>query len=233
MATSGPAMGARPTSSTPHAPSQSGVPVRNGKGAKDATTRKMGRPTHHQTSKLARRVAEDPAKAGWKLERVITDNGNEFRAGFDHLLTAQQIRHTRIRPGRPQTNGHVERLHKTIVDECWRPSFARYLHVTYGGHRRDLAEYVRIYNTDRAHNGRLTKGRIPADIIDPRPQDQTPSMTHTCRYNSGRVHARPSAARVTAPTAAAGHGRGATPSASSKDSPCQPCSAMRSMTSRR
>jgi transposase InsO family protein len=27
-------------------------------------------------------------------------------------------RHTRIHAGRPQTNGHVEALHKTILDEC-------------------------------------------------------------------------------------------------------------------
>jgi transposase InsO family protein len=133
----------------------------------DLVTCPTGQPTHQQTSKLARRVAEDLARAGWKLERVITDNGNEFRASFDQLLEHRQIRHTRIRPGRPQTNGHVERLHKTILDECWRPSFARYLHISYGGLRRDLAEYVQLYNTDRTHNGRITKGRIPTDIIDP------------------------------------------------------------------
>ena len=47
-------------------------------------------------------------------------------------------RHTRIRAGRPQTNGHVERLHRTILEECWRPAFARYLHPRYTGLRRDL-----------------------------------------------------------------------------------------------
>jgi transposase InsO family protein len=133
----------------------------------DLVTCPTGQPTHTDTSKLARRVASDLAQAGWKLERVITDNGNEFRAAFDQSLERRQIHHTRIRPGRPQTNGHVERLHKTILDECWRPSFARYPHISYGGLRRDLAEYLTVYNTDRAHNGRITKGRIPADIIDP------------------------------------------------------------------
>lgn len=133
----------------------------------DLVTCPTGAPTATHTSKLARRVAADLAQANWKLERVLTDNGNEFKAGFDHMLASRTIRHTRIRPGRPQTNGHVERLHKTILDECWRPSFARYLHISYGGLRRDLAEYVELYNTDRAHTGRITKGRIPIDIIDP------------------------------------------------------------------
>ena len=33
------------------------------------------------------------------------------------------------------------------------------------GLRRDLRAYLRYYNTDRVHTGRLTNGRIPADIV--------------------------------------------------------------------
>jgi hypothetical protein len=33
------------------------------------------------------------------------------------------------------------------------------------GLQRDLDQYLRTYNTDRAHTGRLTKGRVPADIV--------------------------------------------------------------------
>ena len=29
----------------------------------------------------------------------------------------------------------------------------------------DLAEYLDEYNYDRAHTGRLTQGRVPADIV--------------------------------------------------------------------
>jgi transposase len=36
-------------------------------------------PTAKQTSRLARRAAKDLKAAGWQLERVLTDNGNEFR----------------------------------------------------------------------------------------------------------------------------------------------------------
>jgi len=133
----------------------------------DLVTCPTGQPVAAQTSKLARRVAADLARCGWKLERVLSDNGNEFRTSFDTTLTHLDARHTRIRAGRPQTNGHVEHLHKTILDECWRPSFARYLHIAYSGLRADLAEYLELYNTDRAHTGRITKGRIPTDIIDP------------------------------------------------------------------
>ena len=75
------------------------------------------------------------------------------------------VAHTQIRSGRPQTNGHVERLHRTILEECWRPAFARYLQVRYSGLRRDLARYLHDYNHDREHHGRNTAGRRPADLV--------------------------------------------------------------------
>ena len=41
------------------------------------------------------------------------------------------------RPYHPQTNGKLERFHRTIEDEIWR--------------YRDLDDYVEYYNTDRLH----------------------------------------------------------------------------------
>jgi transposase InsO family protein len=125
-----------------------------------------GNPTAEQTSALARRIAKELSAAGWRLERVLTDNGNEFQAGFHALITDKlEARHTFIRSGRPQTNGHVERLHRTILEECWRPAFARNVYVRFTGLRRDLGHHLRAYNFDRVHHGRLTQGRIPADIV--------------------------------------------------------------------
>jgi hypothetical protein len=31
--------------------------------------------------------------------------------------------------------------------------------------QRDLEEYLDDYNFDRAHTGRLTQGRVPADMV--------------------------------------------------------------------
>ncbi len=127
---------------------------------------KQGNPTALQTSKLAKRVAAELKAAGWKLQRMLSDNGNEFRGvEFGATLERLGIRHSRIHAGRPQTNGHVEALHKTILDECWRPAFARYIYPRYTGLRRELDTYLTYYNNDRVHNGRLTQGRIPADIV--------------------------------------------------------------------
>ena len=122
-------------------------------------------PTVEQTSALAQRVAAELQAAGWRLERVLSDNGNEFgRQAFGARLP-DGVAHTQIRSGRPQTNGHVERLHRTILEECWRPAFARYRHVRYSGLRRDLKHYPPDYNHDREHHGRITQGRRPADLV--------------------------------------------------------------------
>jgi transposase InsO family protein len=122
-------------------------------------------PTVEQTSALARRVAAELQHAGWRLERVLSDNGSEFgRQAFAARLPAG-VAHSQIRSGRPQTNGHVERLHRTILEECWRPAFARYLQVRFSGLRRDLAHYLHDYNFDREHHGRTTAGRRPADLV--------------------------------------------------------------------
>jgi hypothetical protein len=55
----------------------------------------------------------------------------------------------------------VERVQETILDECWKPAFARYLIPKYTGLRLDLDRYLDYYNTDRAHTGRWTKGPHP------------------------------------------------------------------------
>jgi transposase InsO family protein len=123
-------------------------------------------PRAEHTSRLARRVAAELNAAGWRLERVISDNGNEFRSRvFTESLTGLRTRHTRIRAGRPQTNGHVERLHRTILEECWRPAFARFLQVRFTGLRTQLTSYLDYYNHYRTHTGRITAGRCPAELV--------------------------------------------------------------------
>jgi transposase InsO family protein len=126
---------------------------------------KQGNPTAQQASKLARRVATHLKTAGWRLERFLSDNGNEFKGEFTTTVERLGAKHTRIHAGRPQTNGNVEALHRTILDECWRPAFARYMQPRLSGLKRELDTYLRFYNYDRVHHGRLTDGQIPADIV--------------------------------------------------------------------
>ncbi len=123
-------------------------------------------PSALRTSALARRVAADLRAHGWRLERVLTDNGSEFRSQvFGATVRELGAVQTFIRPGRPTTNGSVERVQRTILEECWRPSFARSLVPKIGGLVRDLAGYLDFYNLERAHTGRLTRGRTPYQAL--------------------------------------------------------------------
>lgn len=121
------------------------------------------------TSALVRRVATDLAAAGWSLEAVSTDNGSEFRnSGFTARVRSVGARHRFIRAGRPTSNGCVERVQRTILEECWRPSFARSLVPTFTALRRDLDSYLEYYNYDRAHTGRWNRGRTPWQVLGAR-----------------------------------------------------------------
>jgi transposase InsO family protein len=97
---------------------------------------------------------------------VTTDNGSEFtNQDFGKAVENASGRHRRIKAGRPTSNGCVERVQPTILEECRKASFARSLVPKLTALRRDLHEYLHYYNTDRAHTGRHTHGRIPADIV--------------------------------------------------------------------
>jgi len=123
-------------------------------------------PRARHTSELLHRVARELKAAGWKLREVTSDNGSEFRARhFRDAVEALGARQRFIKAGRPNSNGCVERLQLTILEECWRPSFARSLVPKMTALQRDLDEYLVDYNFDRAHTGRLTKRRVPADIV--------------------------------------------------------------------
>jgi transposase InsO family protein len=132
----------------------------------DLERAERGSPSSRWTSALARRVAADLARWGWHLELVVTDNGNEFR-NPRFVRTVQGVGgiHRPIRAGRPTANGAVERVQRTILEECWRPAFARSLVPTWSALRDDLEDYLDYYNFDRAHTGRHTQGRMPATVI--------------------------------------------------------------------
>ena len=52
-------------------------------------------------------VAPELEKAGWKLWRVLTDGGSEFKGAFDEMCRELSIRHTRTKPRHAWTNERV------------------------------------------------------------------------------------------------------------------------------
>ena len=123
-------------------------------------------PAARHTSALVRRVAAELAQAGWTLGAVMTDNGSEFRSGAFRSSVADLGADQRfIRAGRPQSNGCVERVQRTILEECWRPTFAKSLVPKFTALRRDLTQYLGYYNHERAHTGRRSNGHTPAELV--------------------------------------------------------------------
>jgi transposase InsO family protein len=64
------------------------------------------------------------------LGRVLTDRGTEYcgapeRHEYELYLAVENIDHTRTKVKSPQTNGIVERFHKTVLNEFYRVAFRR------------------------------------------------------------------------------------------------------------
>ncbi len=120
------------------------------------------------TSALAHRVAADLTAWGWTPKAISTDNGNEFIAtDFTTTLTDLGITHRRIKAGRPQSNGKVERVQGTILQECYQPALLIAVEPSITALRRDLDDYLAYYNHRRPHRGKWNQGRPPTDIIHP------------------------------------------------------------------
>ena len=85
---------------------------------------------------------------GITVERVLTDNGSAYRS---HAWRAEHqqlgIRHSRTRPRRPQTNGKVERLNRTLLEE-WA---YRRLYTSEKTRRAALSGWLHHYNHHRPH----------------------------------------------------------------------------------
>ena len=110
---------------------------------------------------------------GIVCERVITDNGSCYKSGLWHRAcqeTGTTVKKTR--PRRPQTNGKVERYHRTLLEE-WayiRPWSSE------GERAAGYAGFTHFYNHHRSHGA--LKWATPADILatitkDNLPEDHT------------------------------------------------------------
>lgn len=122
--------------------------------------------THRAVAAFLRRTLVPLfARAGWPIQRVLTDGGNEFKATFDEVCEALGIRHTRTRPRHAWTNGFVERLQQTILHEHWRVVFRRSYFTSRAALHRTLQGFMRFYNFDRPHHGYRLRGRTPASLV--------------------------------------------------------------------
>lgn len=111
---------------------------------------------------------------GLALGAVLTDNGTEFCGNEDHpfesLLFTLGVEHRRTRVKRPQTNGFVERFHRTVLDEFFRVELRKRPYETLEELELALQHWICAYNTERPHQGYRNKGRSPYAVV----QEATP-----------------------------------------------------------
>lgn len=83
---------------------------------------------------------------GFPFFVVQTDNGPEFKGGFEFSLSYKKIRvrHSRVR--RPNDNAHIERFIRTIQDECFKGKYPKE-----SSAQEKLTEYITFYNEKRLH----------------------------------------------------------------------------------
>jgi transposase InsO family protein len=86
------------------------------------------------------------AELGIAVERVLTDNGSCYRSR-DFAAALADVRHSRTRPYRPQTNGKVERFNRTLLAE-W--AYARPW-TSDSQRTRALTTWLHVYNHHRHH----------------------------------------------------------------------------------
>ena len=103
--------------------------------------------------------------APFPVERVRTDNGAEFKKHFTQFCQQKQIKIIRNPVHTPEHNGKVERLHRTVDEEClWRiPQEERTNSETVNYH---LAQHSQWYNSKRKHLGYRMNKLTPLQKIE-------------------------------------------------------------------
>jgi len=105
-----------------------------------------------------------------KVGAILTDNGREFcgvpeRHPYELLLAMEEIEHRTTKIRSPRTNGFVERMNRTLLDECFRVRGRQTWHIGVEEIQRDLDRFLRYYNLERSHQGYRLKGRTPAQAL--------------------------------------------------------------------
>jgi transposase InsO family protein len=102
--------------------------------------------------------------------RILTDRGTEYCGRVDHhdyqlYLAINDIDHTKTKAMSPQTYGICERFHKTILNEFYQITFRKKHYSTMEALQKDLDDWIKSYNNDRTHQGKMCCGRTPMETL--------------------------------------------------------------------
>lgn len=107
---------------------------------------------------------------GMGLIRILTDRGTEYCGrpeahDYQLYLALNDIEHTKTKVRHPQTNGICERFHKTILNEFYQVTFRKKIYLSIEELQTDLNDWLRYYNHDRTHQGKMCCGRTPIQTL--------------------------------------------------------------------
>jgi transposase InsO family protein len=107
---------------------------------------------------------------GIPVGAVLTDNGREFCGKpethpYELLLAMNGIEHRTTRVRSPRTNGFVERMNRTLLDECFRVEGRKTWYFSPDEIQADLDRFMAYYNFERTHQGYRVGGRTPARAL--------------------------------------------------------------------
>ena len=97
---------------------------------------------------------------------MLTDRGTEYcgnpeRHDYGLYLAVEDIYHSRTKTKSPQTNGIVERFHKTMLNELYRIAFRKKLYGSIDELQADLDQWLEEFNRNRPHQERWCFGKTP------------------------------------------------------------------------
>jgi len=103
---------------------------------------------------------------GAGITTILSDNGREFcgrpdRHPYELFLQLEGIEHRTTKVRRSQSNGFVERLHSTRLDEHFRIKGREKWYESVAEMQKDLETYLHTDNHGRTHQGRNMAGRTP------------------------------------------------------------------------
>ena len=108
------------------------------------------------------------------LLRVLTDRGTDYCGKVEHhadplYLALEHIDHSKTKARHPQTNGIVERFHRTMKNEFYDITFRKKIDSSLSELQADLNLWLQQYHEFRPHAGKYGYGKTPMQTFKDAP----------------------------------------------------------------
>ncbi len=94
-----------------------------------------------------------------------TAAGRPDKHPYELFLQLAEIEHRTTKVGRPQSNGFIERFHRTLLAEPLRIKGRTTWYDNLEERQKDLDGHLETYNTRRPHRGRGMEARTPYEVL--------------------------------------------------------------------